>query len=83
MPFWGFSNGTKKKKKKRRRKEQEEKKFQIPLRTPQRTQPAFNPNRVFVQLTFCCQECTHFVWPSLLVQLFSHNVIRSVAFYCY
>ena len=52
------------------------KKFQIPLRTPQRPQPAFNPIGVFVHFTFCCHKCTHFAWPNFLLQLFSHNVIR-------
>ena len=37
--------------------------MQIPLRTPQRPQPAFNFNRVWVHFTFCCQECTHFARP--------------------
>ena len=29
------------------------KKFQIPLRTPQRPQPVSNPYRVFVHFSFC------------------------------
>ena len=68
------------------------KKFQIPLRRPQRPQPVFDPNRVCVHFTFCCHQCTHFDWPihtyveacgsnTLLrsvVQPYSHNVIKSV-----
>ena len=45
------------------------KKCQIPLRTPQRPQPVFDPNRVCVHFTFCCHECTHFAWISLLYHL--------------
>ena len=40
-----------------------QKKMQIPLQTPQRPQPAFSFNRVWVHFTFCCQECTHFARP--------------------
>ena len=43
--------------------EQWTEKFQIPLRTPQRPQPVFDPNRVCVHFTFCYHECTHFAWP--------------------
>ena len=36
-------------------------KLQIPLRTPQRPQPVFDPNGSVY--TFCCHKCTHFAWP--------------------
>ena len=39
------------------------------MRTPQRPQPVFDPNRVCVHFTFCCHECTHFAWISLLYHL--------------
>jgi hypothetical protein len=66
--------------------------FQIPLRTPQRPQPVFNPNRVCVHFTFCCHKAKQFACPihtyveacgsntllGSVVQLYSHNVIQSV-----
>ena len=39
------------------------------MRTPQRPQPVFDPNRVCVHFAFCCHECTHFAWISLLYHL--------------
>jgi hypothetical protein len=36
-----------------------DKKLQIPLRTPQRPQPVFDPIRVCVHFTFCYHKCTH------------------------
>ena len=33
------------------------------MRTPQRPQPVFDPNRVCLDFTFCCHKCTHFAWP--------------------
>ena len=63
------------------------KKFQIPLRTPQRPQPVFDPNRVCSHFKFCCHKCTYFAWPiheacgshtlhGSVVQLYSHNCIQ-------
>ena len=31
----------------------------FPLRTPQKPQPVFDPDRVSVHFTFCCHTCTH------------------------
>ena len=39
--------------------EHEKKKFQIPLRTPQRPQPVFDPNMVCVHFTYCYHKFTH------------------------
>ena len=66
------------------------------LRTPQMTQPVFDPNGVSVHFTLCCRKCTHFAWPiytyieafgsktllGLVVQLYSHNIIQSVYYTC-
>ena len=66
------------------------------LRTPQMTQPYFDPNGVSVHFTLCCHKCTHFAWPlytyaepfgsktvlGLVVQLYSHNIIQSVYYTC-
>ena len=38
-------------------------KSQFFFRTPQRPHPIFDPNRVCVHFTFCCNECTHYAWP--------------------
>jgi hypothetical protein len=64
----------------------------FPLRTPQRPQPSFDPNRVCIQFTFWWHKCTHFALPihtyveacvsntllGSVVHLCSHNVIQSV-----
>ena len=70
----------------------ERKKSKFPLRTPQRPQPVFDHNRVFVHFILCSHECTHFAWPihtfveacgsqtllGLVVRRYSCTVIHSV-----
>ena len=56
------------------------KKFQIPLRTPQRTQPVLTPKGCMYMRARTCEhygilfllQCTHFAWPSCIQLVFTY-----------